>query len=218
MIWYGNWDGNSATDILTNFAQNLGSTPWWNINIGYQVSALTYGGSASDSYSQGTQLSGSSILSIVNGAISSGQLSSDPNGIYLVLTSGDCNEDEFCTQACGWHTYDSNSNLIYGWVGNPESLCPNSCGVRSVSPNDNPGADAMASIVAHELAEAASDPHIDAWFDASNQENGDKCAWNFGTTDTASNGADYNIVVNGYGYLIQQLWDPSSQSCLMSLS
>src|SRR5689334_4475971 len=30
-IWYGNWSGNSATTILTDFIQNIGGSPYYNI-------------------------------------------------------------------------------------------------------------------------------------------------------------------------------------------
>src|SRR5690242_18452744 len=30
-IWYGNWAGNTATTILTDLAQNIGGSPYWNI-------------------------------------------------------------------------------------------------------------------------------------------------------------------------------------------
>jgi len=31
-IWYGNWAGNTANLILTNLAQNIGGSPYFNIN------------------------------------------------------------------------------------------------------------------------------------------------------------------------------------------
>jgi len=34
-IWYGDWSGNSATTILTDFAQNIGGSPYYNINTTY---------------------------------------------------------------------------------------------------------------------------------------------------------------------------------------
>src|SRR5262245_26043986 len=34
-IWYGNWSGNSANAILTNLAQNIGGSPYFNINTTY---------------------------------------------------------------------------------------------------------------------------------------------------------------------------------------
>ena len=54
------------------------------------------------------------------------------------------------------------------------------------------------------------------WYDRNGNENGDKCAWNFGTTSTATNGAKYNIVLGGTKYLIQQNWNAVTQSCGMS--
>ena len=47
-------------------------------------------------------------------------------------------------------------------------------------PNGNAAADAMISVIAHELAEAATDPLLNAWFDSAGYENADKCAWDFG--------------------------------------
>ena len=40
----------------------------------------------------------------------------------------------------------------------------------------------MASIIAHELEEAVTDPDLNAWYDTRGYENADKCAWTFGTT------------------------------------
>src|SRR5262249_19545038 len=34
-IWYGNWSGITALDILTDLAKNIGNTPYYNINKGY---------------------------------------------------------------------------------------------------------------------------------------------------------------------------------------
>src|SRR5258706_4983833 len=34
-IWYGNWSGNSATTILTDLAQAIGGSPYFNINTTY---------------------------------------------------------------------------------------------------------------------------------------------------------------------------------------
>ena len=34
-IWYGNWSGNSAVRILTDFAGGLNGSAWWNIQTSY---------------------------------------------------------------------------------------------------------------------------------------------------------------------------------------
>ena len=71
----------------------------------------------------------------------------------------------------------------------------------------------MVSVVAHELEEAVSDPDLNAWYDRRGYENADKCAWTFGTTQVASNGAAYNLTVGGLNMLIQRNWNASSQRC-----
>ena len=77
----------------------------------------------------------------------------------------------------------------------------------------------MASILAHELEEAVTDPDLNAWFDSAGAENGDKCAWTFGTTYTTSNGALANVHWGSRDYLIQRNWSipPGlSQVCSMT--
>jgi hypothetical protein len=64
----------------------------------------------------------------------------------------------------------------------------------------------MASVLAHELEEAVTDPDLNAWYDTTGKENADKCAWKFGTTYTTSNGALANMKLGARDYLIQQNW------------
>ena len=225
-IWYGNWAGNSASTILTNEAQHIGGTPYFNINTTYYngsnvhvTNHVAFGGSTSDNYSHGTSLSDASVEAVVSSAISSGRLPKDTNGVYFVLTSQDVNETSgFCTQYCGWHTSAtiSGSDIKYAFVGNA-ARCLSSCAAQSTSPNNNPGADGMASVVAHELEEATTDPDLNAWYDSRGEENADKCAWTFGTESTASNGSKYNVTWGGTQYLIQRNWvNANGGSCAMS--
>ncbi len=80
-IWYGNWSGNTATTILTDFAGHIGGSPYFNINTTYydgsntHVSgAVSYAGSMSDNYSHGTALSDAGVQAVVADAISSATL------------------------------------------------------------------------------------------------------------------------------------------------
>jgi phosphate-induced protein 1 len=226
-IWYGTWDSSSIT-VLTNLASFIGGSPYFNINTTYyngaglKVSnAVTFGGSTTDNYSLGTNLSDANIQSIVANAINSGRLPNDASGVYFVLTAKDVTATSgFCTQYCGWHTYTTvgGTPIKYSFVGNPETKCPASCSAQSVSPNGNLGADAMASVIAHELEEAVTDPQLNAWYDRRGYENADKCAWTFGTTSTAPNGSKYNILLGGkYQYLIQRNWvNASGGYCALS--
>ncbi len=55
------------------------------------------------------------------------------------------------------------------------------CNPQDTSGLHSEGLASLASISAHELSEARTDPASPgAWYDASGNENGDKCAWTFG--------------------------------------
>jgi hypothetical protein len=227
VIWYGNWTGNTATTIIPNFLNAIGGSPYFNINTTYYnnsgthvINAVHYAGTANDSYSQGTSLGDAQIQAIVANAINSSALPNDTNGVYFILTSADVTETSgFCTSYCGWHT-DATINgtdIKYAFVGNPDR-CPSACEAQSASsPNNNPGADGMLSVIAHELEEATTDPDLNAWFDSRGYENADKCAWTFGTTYRLSNGSAYNMKLGNYYYLIQQNWvNAGSGYCALS--
>ena len=230
-IWYGNWSNNTATDILPFLANNIGGTPYFNINSTYyngsgtKVSTnVTLAGNGLTSplatmvsnYPFGNSLSDAQIQQVVLNAISSGVFGGattpDPNGIYFVLTSQDVTASSgFCTSYCGWHTYTTvnNTAIKYSFVGDA-TRCLSACAAQSTSPNRNPGADAMASVIAHELEEAATDPQLNAWYDNRGYENADKCAWTFGTTYTTSSGVANMKLVDQTGaqrdFLIQRNW------------
>jgi len=216
-IWYGNWAGNTATTILTDLANNIGGSPYFNINTTYYngsnvhvSNAVSYAGNTSDNYSHGTALSDLNIQQIV-----AATNPTDSNGIYFVLTSQDVNETSgFCTQYCGWHTHATigGRDIKYAFVGNP-ARCPSACTNGTPSPNNNVGADGMASIIAHELEEAGTDPDLNAWYDTRGAENADKCAWTFGTI--AGDGS--NVTLGSRSYLIQRNWvNASGGYCSMS--
>ena len=119
-----------------------------------------------------------------------------------MLTSADVNATSgFCTQYCGWHTHAtiSGKDIKYAFVGDA-SRCLSACAAQSTSPNGNPGADAMVSIVAHELEEATTDPDLNAWYDNRGYENADKCAWTFGTTFSVTNGSKANMYLGSYPF------------------
>jgi len=227
-IWYGGqWSGNSATTILPDFASSVGGSPWWHINTTYVngsstpvSNTVTLAGQYTYPGPYNTSLSDSAIKTIVTNSIGAApKLPSDSDGIYFVLTSQEVTASSgFCTQYCGWHTYASigGKNIKYSFVGNA-ARCLSACSAQTTSPNGNPGADAMASIIGHEAAEAASDPQLNAWYDASGYENADKCAWTWGTTSTAANGSKYNMTLGSRQFLIQRNWlNSGSGSCAKS--
>ena len=226
VIWYGNWTGDSATTILPTLLTGLGGSRYYNINTTYHdglnrivPNIVHLAGQTTDAYSQGsTNLSDNQIGAIVSNAISSGRLPIDTNGVYFVLTSVDVTKNGFLTSYCGWHTHGSlgGADIKYAFVGNPGSN--GACSVQtSLSPNGNVGADAMASVIAHELEESSTDPDLNAWYDRRGYENADKCAWTFGTTYSAANGSKANLSLGGLNFLIQRNWvNASGGYCSLS--
>jgi hypothetical protein len=231
-IWYGTW-GTTDKSLLTTLISNIGGSPYLNINKTYfdhsnvHVSGNAhYAGATTDAYSQGpasTSLSDTQIQNIVTLALNSGALGpKDANGIYFVLTSADVHKSGFGTSYCGWHTHANigGTDVQYGFIGDPSVQYPANCGEQATGPNGSSGADAMASIVSHELEEAITDPDLNAWYDRSGAENADKCAWTFGTEYTTGNGAKANVNIGGKDWLIQQNWNyaatVSQQHCPMN--
>ncbi len=223
-IWYGNWiNGSHASDSATTV--NLIDTlfnPGGMGGSGYELINSTYGtavnnvsgnfllvGSTHNNYSKGIRLNDSAVLSIVSSAIGTGALPRDVNGLYFVLTSSDVAETSgFCTQYCGWHTRAtiSGADIKFAFVGNADR-CPSACEAQAQSPNQDAGADGMASIMAHESEEAISDPDLNAWYDSAGNENADKCAWTFGPTTGSIGSGGYNQTFASKHWLIQMNWE-----------
>lgn len=224
-VWYGTWSDTQKT-ILRDFANGIGGTPYFGINNTYYDGAgnrvankVTLAGEA-DAPFIGNSLTDAQIQTLITDRITAGTLPSDTNAVYFLMTgAGVTASSGFLTKYCGWHTFTTlNSAAIkYSFVGNATGASLGNCAAQTASsPNGDPGVDALVSVLAHELEEAATDPQLNAWYDRSGYENADKCAWTFGTTSTASNGSKYNVTFGGRQWLIQRNWKVSTQSCGMS--
>jgi len=212
-VWYGNWDGNTALDILPDFAANIGGSAYFNINTTYTdafgnpvLNAANYGGSAFDFYSQGSVVT--SVNRVVRDALDRGDLPVDDNGVYLVLTSADVTTSGFCSSFCAYHTAFTYGSIRIksGFVGNPERCLSGCARNRVTSPNDNLGADGMVNTIAHEFEEAVTDPLGNAWHDSRGRENADKCAWTFDDVFTEPNGSLANVTFGTRDYYVQRNW------------
>jgi hypothetical protein len=248
-IYYGAWKGRVTSETLTtpgileNFVRDLSGSPWLEINTGYSAATtLTVGGShyvtKSSTYGNNA-MSDNHILLLVKNTINAGIFPISPNAIYLVITAPEVSATSgFCRYYCGWHNYapfrktgtTTTVNIKYSFVG-AARRCMSSCsaiGSSTASPNRNPSADAMVSILAHEITEALTDPELNAWWDrTSGMENADKCAWRYGDyyVDSATSNANwysiYNVAMGPLQrkYLIQQNWvneSPTVQACGLS--
>ena len=178
----------------------------------------------SDTPAARSRLSDNGVFSVVSNAITSGALLKDANGVYFVITSSDIAKTGFCTQYCGWHTYGTvgGTTIKYSFVGNA-NRCLSACAAQTVGPNGNAGVDGMLSVMAHELEETNTDPNLNAWYDSSGNENGDKCAWTFGQSQTlGGNGAYYNMSLpalstSSRNYLIQRNLSATDNKCYVNI-
>jgi len=226
-VWYGTWVASSTTTPVAKAYQGftnefltaaVAPAQHWAINkLNYQAAKATpatrtYVGDYSTTIQQRivatnavkykSPLSQSSIYNLVKDTyFSAAGAKADPNGIYVVLTSSEIKVNGFGTSFCGWHSYNATSLAKYSFVGDPATTP--GCLAQNVGPN-LAGADAMLSVLMHELEETATDPQLNAWYSANGNENGDKCAWSWGTTTLNSNGSYSNMTLGGKNYLIQQ--------------
>jgi hypothetical protein len=214
-IWYGSWPATGAREILPDLLRGLSGSGYLRLQAGFRdpatgsvASELALRGTTTDRYSQGKVLSDAGVANAVARAIISGELPLDPDALYFVLSSSDVSETSgFCSTYCGFHEHTRilGETVRFAFVGSGEG-CMSACAAQPVGPNGDAAADAMASIVAHEISETITDPDFDAWYDAEGAENGDKCAWTFGATHAVANGAQANMVLGGRQFLLQQLW------------
>lgn len=65
----------------------------------------------------------------------------------------------------------------------------------------------MINIIAHELAEAVTDPTLASWYFSNGNELADQCAWSFSTTYSCGSACKYNVQLGGKQYLLQTLWE-----------
>ncbi|KAL5224677.1 hypothetical protein ABZP36_011316 [Zizania latifolia] len=196
--------------------------------------------------SRGAKLSRLDIQSVVRDAVTARTrpLPVDSGGVYLVLTSPEVVVENFCGQVCGFHYFTFPSvvgyTLPYAWVGNSARRCPEVCAYPfaipsyvagrkpETPPNGEVGVDGMVSVIAHELAELASNPLANAWYAGGDPsfptEIADLCEGIYGTggggaytgqllTDARS-GAPYNVNgVGGRKFLVQWVWNPILSYC-----
>lgn len=148
------------------------------------------------------------------------QVGVSDGGVGTTATAPLCSFSYFCAYHSAYFdsTVNANSQIIYSnmpydaqTAGNPLT-----CDVQEY-PNGNPS-DPEISTTSHEHNESITDPFGTGWWDsnpndsAAGYENGDMCAYDFGTTYGPS-GAEWSQSINGHHYLMQSEWDNSTNGC-----
>jgi hypothetical protein len=148
-----------------------------------------------------------------------------PDAMFFLMTPkgvGSCfdgTNSECTTNAyCAYHSGFPGSNgdpVVYANM--PYAAGIGGCGSGS-SPNGG-DADATINTISHEHNEAITDPWGNAWLsnDTNHDEIGDLCAWDFGATlGRTASGQQYNQLINGHPYWLQQEYSNDGDACLQS--
>jgi hypothetical protein len=114
---------------------------------------------------------------------------------------------------CGWHSHIGSGAATILLANIPYAAVPPHCESGNPRPNGS-SADPALSTIAHEQAEAVTDPLTNAWGAANNQEIGDLCVTNFGPPIGGSGGAAYNQTVGTGHYFLQEIWSNADGACM----
>jgi hypothetical protein len=118
------------------------------------------------------------ILNEVCKQVTAGNIVPDPagNGYYAVYTDVKRGTAGYCA----WHSAGTCGGKAVQFAFFFDLTGDTGCDPADTTIGHSQGLAALASVTAHELAEARTDPASPgAWYDASGNENGDKCAWTF---------------------------------------
>jgi hypothetical protein len=224
----GTGAGGSDGSLIGSFLNHLGGSPYFNINTTYYnasgakvVNAVQYTsywstGSAPPSSAPTDQ----DMINLIQTGINQGKIAYDPNTVYAIFTGNGVNlGGGFGSRYCAYHTRGTTSQGVAYFAAMPyNQQYPSACTSALASPNSDVAGNSEVNTLAHEIEETTTDARGDAWFDNRGYENADKCAWIWGTTQTASNGGKYNMTLSdGKSYLIQQNWvNAGSGGCATS--
>jgi IPT/TIG domain len=136
----------------------------------------------------------------------------DDIGSCIDSTSSVCAFEYYCAYHSNLGT--GNNELLYGNIPYADAFLGLFCDAGPQPNGDD--ADATLNLVSHEHNEGITDPLGNAWYDSSGNENGDKCAWDFGTPLGSTQFGPYNQVINGHYYNLQQEWSNAGSSCVLT--
>ncbi|HUZ82803.1 MAG TPA: hypothetical protein VMU73_11225 [Gaiellaceae bacterium] len=119
------------------------------------------------------------------------------------------------SQYCAYHSWIGSGSSVVLYANQPYTdTVPAACDATA-HPN-NSEADPTINVVSHEHNETITDPNGNAWYDSAGYENGDKCAWKFGTSIGSTAYGAYNQLINGNPYELQQEYSNAHRGCVLT--
>jgi hypothetical protein len=165
-------------------------------------------------------LSDAQLRSEIAKDIAAAGWSANSTSMFFMFTAkniGSCYSSSSCafSQYCAYHSsFTSGSNsVIYANMPYADTV-PAACDAGQHPNGDD--ADATINVTSHEHNEAITDWQGNAWYDRRGYENGDKCAWTFGTSLGSTGSGQYNQVIGSGKYYLQQEWSNHSSGCVLT--
>ena len=200
MVFWG-WtsDPSGEQSYLINFLSSVGGTDWLNTVAQYGGGnpINMYGGSWSDPTPVPTHPTDSDLGSEALAAVAHFGISSSVNVQIVVATPTGHSALGFGTTFCSEHSEFLQGSAVVTFTDLPYITdAGGACG----------GLDGVSIVAGHEIAETITDPELSAWFDAGQNEIGDKCAWTNLSTITTSTGT----------FVVQPLWSNIANGCVLA--
>jgi len=178
--FYTGVDGSNYIGTNTEYTDGNGGTI--SRNVSYQGSF--FDPSAAPSRAPST----SAVLSAVARNISNPVA----NGFYPVYSD----QRRGSAGYCAWHTWGTigTVQVQFAFFFNLDGDA--GCNPGDTSTSHSQGLAALANVSGHELSEAITDPHINAWYGSGTAENADKCAWTFSGLVHLGSSGDWKVQGN----------------------
>jgi serine protease len=203
-VVYWGWksDPSGEQPYLNSFLSSVGGTQWLSTVNQYGGGSQSglLAGTWSDSASVPNRPSDSAIQAEVAKAAGHFGAGTSSNVEIVVATPTGHSSRGFGTQYCAYHgKVSSDPSITYTDLPYMTDAGA-SCGENSVQ---GP-LDGVSIVEGHEMAETITDPLLNAWYDSSGAEIGDKCAWINLSTITTSAGT----------FAVQPLWSNAAGGCV----
>lgn len=204
-LWGWTTDPYSVSPYLQNFLSKVGGTAW--LSTVNQYSGAGYGAPLAGTWSHAASVpsvpTDAQIQAEARAAgVHFGVSTSDVNAQIVVATPTGHSSSGFGTSYCAYHGVVSGSNNTYTDLPYMPDA-GGSCGSGIVNPGN--ALDGVSIVEGHELAEAITDPLLNAWYNSSGAEIGDVCAWT----------ALANVNLHGTNFAMQPLWSNAANACVM---